>query len=403
MRNVYIRTGIGIATTLCASATAKGQGSFDVAIRFVRESPSAAEPYWADNAQGLAHDASHWFVTNNQGQLWRIPASASLCCTEPDDAGVSAILIQGVPALAGYAEFKDPICRPHLGVWYLFVPVTGPELPMAVAVFRADTLEFLDHQTIINDPAGGMPLGGDPLPSWCAIDGSGKLVMPYRFPGPSDGIIECSLDWAALAGPAHQLVATFVRTVQLLDFNGSPLFFENPQGGEYSLDGKLLYTVTGYLDDTEEEQVSEGIHVFDTTTWRRIEHSTNGSGLFNYHYDPDGLINQEPQGITMWDLDGAGAPGAEGQVHVMMLNNDWPDSDNIHISHYTKRIWVNAAAEPGVGNGTLSAPFSAVGQAAGLSWNGCEIRIGAGVYDEAVTFNRRVKLIADGGTARIGG
>lgn len=375
------------------------QQSFQLSYRFLWESPSAAEPQWADNAQGLAHNQSHWFVTNNQGEIWKIPVSADLCCTTEGDPGVSVRRIGEIP-VTGYSEFKDPVCRQSQGIWYLFVPMAGNDLPTAVAVFRADTLAYLGHRIYINEPP--LPFGGNPLPSWCAINGEGHLVLPYRFAGLTDGIVEFTINWTALAAPQPQLITTFIRAVHLLREDGISIFFENPQGGEFSEDGRILYTTSGYLDDTEIEQVTEGLHAFDTTTWMRIAHSTNGYGIFNYHYDPDGLINQEPQGMTVWDLDNGAAPGVFGQLHVMMINNDGaPDSDNIHISHYTNRIWVNAAAGPG--DGTIPAPYPTVTQAVGLAWDGSEIWAQPGVYDEALAINRRVRLIANGGTVRIGG
>ena len=42
---------------------------------------------------------------------------------------------------------------------------------------------------------------------------------------------------------------------------------------------------------------------------------------------------EEPEGITLWNLDGRGAPGVSGQLHVLMLDND-SNGDDIYVKHY---------------------------------------------------------------------
>ena len=54
------------------------------------------------------------------------------------------------------------------------------------------------------------------------------------------------------------------------------------------------------------------------------------------------LRGEEPEGITVWDLDSEGAPhvpGAGGQVHALMLDNELPSSsDLVSIRHYRARV-----------------------------------------------------------------
>ncbi len=57
----------------------------------------------------------------------------------------------------------------------------------------------------------------------------------------------------------------------------------------------------------------------------------------------------------------------------------------------------------GAEQGTPSQPYRTISGANGFAWDGVRMKIKAGVYNEAVTINRNVVLIADGGTVVIGG
>ena len=48
--------------------------------------------------------------------------------------------------------------------------------------------------------------------------------------------------------------------------------------------------------------------------------------------------NEELEGITVWDLDYGNAPRIEGQVHLIMLDNDWRESifsdNDLYFKHF---------------------------------------------------------------------
>ena len=81
------------------------------------------------------------------------------------------------------------------------------------------------------------------------------------------------------------------------------------QGGTFA-DDHRLYISCGYY---EHSHPSWGIHLFDLRTQRRIVRSTNGSGSFNFEFHPGGSTDEEPEGLTYWDLDGRRVPGIQGQ------------------------------------------------------------------------------------------
>jgi len=153
--------------------------------------------------------------------------------------------------------------------------------------------------------------------------------------------------------------------------------------------GRLLYVV------------ANGIHVFDLSTGKRIQRSTNGYGYFNYEFHPGGTIQEEPEGITIWDLDDGRALGIRGQLHVLLLDNDWPDDDDVYVKHYTHTIYVDGK-HSGDEGGRPWDPFNTVEEAHNLAWDGARIKIKAGSYPETLRISKRVEVVADGGTATIG-
>src|SRR6185503_2510917 len=104
------------------------------------------------------------------------------------------------------------------------------------------------------------------------------------------------------------------------------------QGGEFAPGDNLLYLVSGFFDDEDGLEEMEGIHVFETVTYQRVAHSTRGYGHFDYYYDPGLPTYEEPEGLTIWDLDGAGAPGITGQLHVFVSDND-ADGGDVDFKH----------------------------------------------------------------------
>ena len=170
------------------------------------------------------------------------------------------------------------------------------------------------------------------------------------------------------------------------------------QGGVVSPSGELLYVCAGSLSFT---LPSHGISVFDLSNGQRIKQSNNGGGLFGYLYSSGFPEYDEPEGLTIWDLDGGQAPGIRGQLHVLLLNNDAPDADNVSLKHYTHTIWVDQAYSD-FEDGKLETPFNTVIEALNFAWDGTRISIKGGSYPETMTTSKRVQLTSWQGPAVIG-
>jgi hypothetical protein len=256
-----------------------------------------------------------------------------------------------------------------------------------VAVFKADTLEFKGYQRFWVQTKNG---------PYVAVDPQGSL---YSSNG--DNVSEInrySMNWEKLTEESTlEPLEILSPPLSLSDEQGNNLTLKSIQGGVFSPSGEVLYLVA---KDTA-NSAADGIQVIDVSTGRRVQYSTNGYGYFNFEYNPSFLTSEEPEGITIWDLDDHNDPRVRGQLHVLVLDNDEGDDDQIYISHYTGIIDVNSAYT-GQERGTPSQPFNTVNDANNLAWERARIRIKAGNYPENITFSKRIEVVADGGIVTIG-
>jgi hypothetical protein len=334
---------------------------------YLGDHPTEENPGWDENAQGLAHDQDHWFITQ-KCCLWRIPVIQDLSTAEATSAGVSKVGISQV--LPTFNHFGDLTYYAFEGRGFLIVPLENHDTGQcgAIGIFDADTLGLIASQCL---PGQGFVSG------WVAVDPTGILYSAGSETGRVTSIRRYAVDWPNLKAN-NKLSIAAAGDMEIFDESGAPLTLNGLQGGEVSPSGELLYLMA-----------DGGLHVFDMATQRRIQRSTNGYGYFNYEYHPD--TGGEPEGITIWDLDDGRAPGIRGQLHAIMLdNNDWPFSDDVYIKHYTNKIAVDAARNETISN------------AINFAWDGAIITVQPGNYPEAITLAKRVRLVAPAGSVQIG-
>jgi hypothetical protein len=277
--------------------------------------PDERQDDWTDECQGVTHDDDHWFITQ-KGSVWQVPLRKDLRDHLQD--GVDGVLRRPIPVV-GYDHFGDPDVRggilyiPLEGKRRIFWFITVPRVPRIVA-FRASDLAFL----------WSAPLPRQQQAGWCAISNgvlysSNGRVTP-RIASGEGPLFRYEIERAGL---------TFLGRLLLRDEAGTPVVLDSMQGGAFA-DARHLYISCGYYEDPHP---SWGIHLFDLRSQRRIVRSTNGSGSFNYEFHPGGSIDEEPEGLTYWDLDGRNAPGIRGQLHAILLDND-DNGDDVYFKHY---------------------------------------------------------------------
>jgi hypothetical protein len=277
--------------------------------------PDEIQEDWTEECQGVTHDRDHWFITQ-KAAVWRVPVTKDL--DGPLRDGIDGVRRQGIP-IPGYDHFGDP---DHRG-GTLYIPTEGKRRILffeidrvpCLARFDARDLRFLGATAIPQKKAG-----------WCAIDPRGRLYssnsnvsgdVADAWAGP---LFRYELDGATLT-PAGRVV--------LRDERGEPIALDTVQGGTFA-DDDHLYISCGYY---ENQKPSWGLHLFDLRDGRRVARSTNGGEPWNYQFLTGGSNDEEPEGLTWWELDRSAAPRIRGQLHAILLDND-DNGDDIYFKHY---------------------------------------------------------------------
>lgn len=292
---------------------------------FLGDYPSKMSTGWTGDAQGVTHDATDWFFTQTTS-LWKVPVAHDLAesLAWPDfSVGIRSTAIPHALRAAGYDHFGD--LDHYQG--YLFVALSGSGEP-AVCIFRAQSLAYVGYAFLSRQSDA----------PWCAIDPrdgilySSNGILSERVQDPHAGpMYRYQIDYPRLSQDEVRVVFQD-RGPILLEEDGTPVRMRCPQGAVFSDSSGCLYLLNGCIYKVIRH--TGGIHVFDMATRRRIARSTNDGGDFKYKFRQRWPWSQEAEGITLWDLDDGRAPGIDGQLHALMLDNNWPDADSLYFKHY---------------------------------------------------------------------
>lgn len=201
----------------------------------------------------------------------------------------------------------------------LFAPLENnaePKLAARLGVFRASDLSFVGSAEIEKT---SMP--------WCAVDPVSGLLHTSTFNPRS--IHRYALD---LTGGSLSLVR--VASIPLSDQNGAPLKLYHVQGGAFTGDGRWLFLATDHEDGSG---AAKGFSIFDAASGRRVAHRS-------VSYDPISF-GGEIEGIDVWGLKDPADGRSNALLHLLVLNNDTFDSDNIVIKNW-RVIFDEAASLP---------------------------------------------------------
>jgi hypothetical protein len=349
--------------------------TYEAYTTLINDYPSELQAQWTEECQGLTHDDENWFISKNHPvQLWKIPVQLDLNTVTSTSPGV---LVAGVPAQLsdlGYNHYGDPTY--HAG--YIFMPIEGGPCP-GLAAFNAGNLAYVSHCCIPGATSGS---------AWCAADPTtGNIYGVGSCDEVNLPVVEYRVEWSDLR-EERGLDLDIVRTLDLRDEGGAIYALHHRQGGAVTPGGQVIFICSGTMHDLEPWH---GIHVFDLETGHRITRSTNGYGRFNFEWDPAYPELEEPEGMTIWDLDGGQAPGIYGQLHVVLLDNDISNDDDVYLKHYRGTVYA-ATWGTVLGTGTPTLPLRYVSQAADHAWSGSRIIIGSGSYPETVTIDKFTTL-----------
>ena len=375
--------------------------SYESFYRLIGSHPFDQNSGYSEDVQGVTHDNNYWYITQT-AELWRIPVTHDLNSVSPSDSGVVKKYLSDYSVLdnLGYHHFGDLSCYRYGTKDYLIIPIEGGPHP-AIAIFLADsTLAYYAYAELGNQQTSA---------AWCAVDPMGNIYTSNW--GDVYTIQKYSVNWARLANQSI-LELQFVENINLFDENGLPHPVHDIQGGVFSPSGSLLYVACGYMvgwpcegEDLSEEwmRANGGIHVFDTHSWRKVRKSTNDGAFFGYEFHPGGLTCEEPEGLTIWDLDDGRAPNISGQLHAFILDND-ASADEVEMRHYTGTVYVSEGFVGG--DGEINSPYGTLNEAFNLifdkNWKGAVVKIDAGDYPELVDFSWPIQMKPWTGEAVIG-
>jgi hypothetical protein len=210
----------------------------------------------------------------------------------------------------------------------VFAPVTGGGATPIIAAIDPDTLELVAYSRMQSEVNCG----------WVAVrpEAAGTFLYTSARITTETPIMRYEVDWPELEKGAEFLTAP-ASPYRLWD-GRQELEIEHMQGGVFS-SADHLYLVNGFCRNFDEAHGK--IWVFDAAdpeNAQLVETSTNGYGWFNFewHTDCDSLcVCDEPEGITIWDLDDGRAPCIAGQIHVLMIDNESSRGDRLYFKHYT--------------------------------------------------------------------
>ena len=374
--------------------------NYEAYYNYIGNYPHNREITMSEQIQGVTHDDKNWFFTQRE-TIWKIPVDLSLNTDRTcSDSRIDCTFISDVPELSGYNHFGDPSYYWYIDEGYLFVPTEYKNNSKmdVIAVFAASDLSFIDMVEV--------HAAQENHASWCSIipdiPGLNNRNTVYLYSTKWENVgslVKYKVNMSALRNKGNgKLDMEFVEKIPLNDEAGEPYGLDYVQGGVFTLSGELLYLINGNCQD----DCDCGIHVFknEGESFRIVNRSSQSDHPFKFEYHPRPSCHEEPEGVTIWDLDDDKAPYIKGQLHVILLVDDYFDQDQWYFKHYSGTIYVDGVS--GGSHGTFDEPFNTLNEAINYAWDGSKIKIKGGSYPEAVTFSKQVEVSAYDGNVVVG-
>lgn len=287
---------------------------------YIGNHPNERTNDWADNAQGVTHDAEHWYISND-GHLFKYHISTNISSN-------NYVKRVGIPQELRELTFKKFKALVYYK-GFLFVPMEAkyievfdlqheedPKIPDAIAMFRADDLSYVSRVDLLEEWALGVP-------GWLAIHPvEERLYTSSSKVGHGKGLSVFDLEIHAGGLGFNLTFSHHVHPRMVAQLSSM-------QGGTFSPEGEM-FLINGYYNT----DVSKGgINVFGMHDFYFRQKSTQ-KGLFRFQWDTSIGVAEEPEGMTFWDLDEDNrAPHIGGQLHAILLDNDL-GNDDVYMKHY---------------------------------------------------------------------
>lgn len=270
--------------------------------------PKALEHDETEENQGVASDGIHWFFSNNSGTpgVVRIPIGEDLGKHSTwDDA-----LVENMPselADLGYDHYGD--LDEFDGHVYVPVEQSSEKLPGMIAQLDLD-LKLM----------GTAELDGPKAP-WVAIDPVRRRLYTSAFVD----VREVDVYAMELDGDGFLIDLRLIVRRKLFDAKAQ-MTLQRIQGGAFSPNGNLYLVSDNYFDDeVPDGELEGGVYGFEGPTMRLETH-------FAIKYTDED--DEELEGLEVFPLASDVAPDITGQLHVVMLDNDWWNGDDLYFKHF---------------------------------------------------------------------
>jgi hypothetical protein len=276
---------------------------------YIGDHPEGGQPGWSEEVQGVTQDGSAWLFSQNEGgdtpKLWRFPFAHDLDeHVDKPDPGLAIQQAELPLHLSANTHFGDIDCFDG----HVYVPLQY-ESPRTIAVYDAQTLAFVASGHLTNGTG-----------AWCAINPLNGLLYESPFYETEDVVSNLALGVYERRLQGKTLTLTPLGEFELHDKQGGPIVIRRIQGGAFSKNGHLYL-----VSDSKDSRA--GVYGFDMISGRVIFHKK-----ISYAFSWPDL--EELEGITICDLDAGQAPHIGGQVHVILLDNDVNNEDDIYFQHY---------------------------------------------------------------------
>jgi hypothetical protein len=266
--------------------------------------------YWTEELQGATQNGSNWFMASRTN-LMRFPITSDLHYYPTANVYNPWSYWWGHMGSPTYGWNNGTVVVPLEPDW----AHNGHASRSAFGIFDT-SLNGLATPTVPYPPAGsGIPdeqAGESSSNPWIAYNPQDQR---YYSSGYNPTWLYAYDIWYSPYNVA------FNHAVQILDDWGNPIQLHDVAGGAFSPSGKLYLA----LDDHSNSDWGQ-IVVIDVNNGR--VHRTYWIERHRYLIGPE-----EMEGLTFWNSNGT-APGINGQMHLVLLDNDG-GQDDWYYKHYT--------------------------------------------------------------------
>jgi hypothetical protein len=242
---------------------------------------------WTEECQGVTHDGSYWYLSSNHDGKQRVYrfSLANDVVSHVKLAGNGSNHLGDIDYAAGR----------------IYCAMEGP-----VKIVVIDTPPFNGwwSAALVGESGGDPPQSDCP---WCAIHPWNGLLYSCNFGGDAPGVdtLRAYRFEAATSRFIHVPSADIV-----LEEHARKI-----QGAVFSKNGHVLLA-SNHTDDIRCYSVLNGRYL----------------GRAAIQKDGSATVAEEVEGITIWE--GISYAGVATHVHVILLDNDWPDQDDVYFKHY---------------------------------------------------------------------